>query len=200
MVEWNLSGLSGENSGQVFCLLFFRRVSANLQTLRRPLEARLDEKKPAMLGFRNRRRLTAKANSRRIRIVLRVAKVLLVAALAGFWSASVVRCQVPEKPPQPTNDDDWKYVSPGPAKCVEAGNVYLHRGALAGALSRFQEALKDDPHYAPAYLGLGKVYERMKQNFANRLYFSPSTLRRRATALWASRASTASLAEGSSSR
>ena len=95
--------------------------------------------------------------------MLRVAKVLLVAALAGFWSASVVRCQVPEKPPQPTNDDDWKYVSPGPAKCVEAGNVYLHRGALAGALSRFQEALKDDPHYAPAYLGLGKVYERMKQ-------------------------------------
>jgi len=23
--------------------------------------------------------------------------------------------------------------------------------------------LKDDPHYAPAYLGLGKVYERMKE-------------------------------------
>jgi tetratricopeptide (TPR) repeat protein len=34
---------------------------------------------------------------------------------------------------------------------------------LQGALSRFQEALKDNPHYAPAYLGLGKVYERMKQ-------------------------------------
>ncbi len=23
--------------------------------------------------------------------------------------------------------------------------------------------MKDDPHYAPAYLGLGKVYERMNQ-------------------------------------
>jgi tetratricopeptide (TPR) repeat protein len=46
---------------------------------------------------------------------------------------------------------------------VEIGNVYLHKGALEGALSRFQEAVKDNPHYAPAYLGLGKVYERMKQ-------------------------------------
>lgn len=41
--------------------------------------------------------------------------------------------------------------------------MYLHRGALPGALNRVQEALKDDPHYAPAYLGLGKVYERMNQ-------------------------------------
>jgi tetratricopeptide (TPR) repeat protein len=95
--------------------------------------------------------------------VHRVAKVLLVAVLAGFWSASLLCGQVPEKPPKPSYDDDWNYVSPGPAKCVEAGNVYLHRGSLPGALSRFQEALKDDPHYAPAYLGLGKVYERMKQ-------------------------------------
>ena len=62
-----------------------------------------------------------------------------------------------------TIDPDWDYASPGPAKCVEIGNVYLHKGALEGALSRFQEAVKDDPHYAPAYLGLGRVYERMKQ-------------------------------------
>ena len=34
---------------------------------------------------------------------------------------------------------------------------------LEGALSRFQEAVKDDPHYAPAYLGLGKVYERLNE-------------------------------------
>ena len=72
--------------------------------------------------------------------------------------------QVPEKPPKPSYDSDWNYVSPGPAKCVEAGNVYLKKGALQGALSRFQEALTDNPHYAPAYLGLGKVYERMKEN------------------------------------
>lgn len=93
----------------------------------------------------------------------RVVKTLLVAALALFWIAPAIRAQAPEPPSKPSYDNDWNYVSPGPAKCVEAGNVYLHRGALAGALSRFQEALKDDPHYAPAYLGLGKVYERMKQ-------------------------------------
>ena len=93
----------------------------------------------------------------------RIVKTLLVATLAVFWITPPVRAQVPEKPPKPSYDDDWNYVSPGPAKCVEAGNVYLRKGALPGALSRFQEALKDDPHYAAAYLGLGKVYERMKQ-------------------------------------
>jgi tetratricopeptide (TPR) repeat protein len=46
---------------------------------------------------------------------------------------------------------------------VEIGNVYLRKGALKGALSRFQEAAKLNSHYAPAYLGLGKVYERMKE-------------------------------------
>jgi tetratricopeptide (TPR) repeat protein len=30
-------------------------------------------------------------------------------------------------------------------------------------LSRFEEAVKDNPNFAPAYLGLGKVYERMGQ-------------------------------------
>ncbi len=93
----------------------------------------------------------------------RVLKILTIAAFAILWIEPALHAQAPEKPPQTSDDDDWNYVSPGPAKCVEAGNVYLHRGALQGALSRFQEALKDNPHYAPAYLGLGKVYERMKQ-------------------------------------
>jgi tetratricopeptide (TPR) repeat protein len=90
-------------------------------------------------------------------------KMIAIVALSILWICPTLRAQVPEKPPQPSYDDDWNYVSPGPAKCVEAGNVYLKRGALQGALSRFQEALKDNPHYAPAYLGLGKVYERKKQ-------------------------------------
>ena len=89
-------------------------------------------------------------------------KAAWVLLLSVVLAAPSGRAQVPEKPPKPS-DDDWNYVSPGPAKCVEAGNVYLHRGALQGALSRFQEALKDNPHYAPAYLGLGKVYERMNE-------------------------------------
>jgi len=78
-------------------------------------------------------------------------------------AAPIVRGQVPEIIPSPTIDHDWTYESPGPAKCVEIGNVYLHKGNLKGALSRFQEAVKDNPHYAPAYLGLGKVYERMNE-------------------------------------
>ena len=88
-----------------------------------------------------------------------------IVALSLALGVPIVRAQIPEKPPPPTkNNDDWTYTSPGPAKCVEIGNVYLHKGDLKGALSRFQEAVQDNPHYAPAYLGLGKVYERMKEN------------------------------------
>lgn len=93
----------------------------------------------------------------------RFLKVALVILAAGGTSVGL-RAQVPERMPSPSADPDWSYTSPGPAKCVEAGNVYLHKGALQGALSRFQEALKDAPDYAPAYLGLGRVYERMKQD------------------------------------
>lgn len=90
-------------------------------------------------------------------------KALLIAAIGIFLAASTVHAQVPEKIPSPPIDPDWDYTSPGPAKCVEIGNVYLHKGNLKGALSRFQEAVKDNPDYAPAYLGLGRVYERMKE-------------------------------------
>ena len=83
--------------------------------------------------------------------------------LAVLATGARLRAQVPEKVPSPEIDPDWDYISPGPAKCVDIGNVYLHRGALKGALSRFQEAVKDNPDYAPAYLGLGKVYERMNE-------------------------------------
>lgn len=87
----------------------------------------------------------------------------LVAANAALM-ATALCAQVPEKPPAATPiDPDWTYTSPGPKKCVEIGNVYLHKHDLKGALSRFQEAVKDDPHYAPAYLGLGKVYDQMRQ-------------------------------------
>jgi tetratricopeptide (TPR) repeat protein len=83
--------------------------------------------------------------------------------VATTFMATRVRAQGPEKPPPPTIDPDWTYTSPGPAKCVEIGNAYLHKGRINAALSRFQEAVQDNPHYAPAYLGLGKVYERMKE-------------------------------------
>ena len=93
----------------------------------------------------------------------RCLKAAWFVVLGMVVTAPTVRAQVPEKLPSPPIDPDWSYTSPGPAKCVEIGNVYLHKGDLKGALSRFQEAVKDNPHYAPAYLGLGKVYERMKE-------------------------------------
>lgn len=52
------------------------------------------------------------------------------------------------------------YTPPGPAKSVEIGKFYLRRKDYKGALSRFEEAVHTDPSYAPAYLGLGKVYEK----------------------------------------
>jgi tetratricopeptide (TPR) repeat protein len=51
------------------------------------------------------------------------------------------------------------YVPQGAPKCVEIGNFYLRRKDYKGALSRFEEAVRTDPSYAPAYLGLGKLYE-----------------------------------------
>jgi tetratricopeptide (TPR) repeat protein len=48
-----------------------------------------------------------------------------------------------------------------PRVSVEIGNFYLHKKAYRGALSRFREAVRDDPDYAPAYLGLGQVYEKL---------------------------------------
>ena len=107
--------------------------------------------------------MTPRATSGKIPVMQRLRKAWPIVATGILWIAPTLRAQVPEKPPTPSTDDDWGYTSPGPAKCVEIGNVYLHKGALEGALSRFQEAVKDNPHYAPAYLGLGKVYERMKQ-------------------------------------
>jgi Tfp pilus assembly protein PilF len=46
---------------------------------------------------------------------------------------------------------------------VEIGDYYLRRKKYNAALSRFEEALKTDPHYALAYREMGKVYERTGQ-------------------------------------
>jgi len=58
-------------------------------------------------------------------------------------------------------DDGRRYYPPGAARCVEIGKFYMRRGNYRGALSRFEEARDTDPNYAPAYLGLGKVYEKL---------------------------------------
>ena len=56
------------------------------------------------------------------------------------------------------------YVVPAPSQSVEIGNFYLRRKKYKGALSRFQEAVHSDPDFAPAYLGLGKVYEKLGED------------------------------------
>lgn len=64
--------------------------------------------------------------------------------------------------PNAANYTDRKiYVPPGAVKSVEIGNFYLKRKKYRGALSRFQEAVTENSTYAPAYLGLGRVYEHM---------------------------------------
>jgi tetratricopeptide (TPR) repeat protein len=71
----------------------------------------------------------------------------------------------PAPSPSPSKDDSganagFAFSPPGPAKSVEIGNYYLRRKDYKGALSRFEEAARTNPNYAPAYLGLGKVYEK----------------------------------------
>ena len=88
-------------------------------------------------------------------------KIGWAVTLGLILAAPAVYAQVKEEPPPPSIEDNWKYVSQGPAKCVEVGNYYLRRNKVEAARSRFQEAVRINPHYAPSYLGLGKVYERM---------------------------------------
>jgi tetratricopeptide (TPR) repeat protein len=58
-------------------------------------------------------------------------------------------------------ESSYHYVPPSARQSVEVGNFYFRRKDYRGALSRYEEAARDDPYYAPAYLGLGKVYEKM---------------------------------------
>jgi len=67
----------------------------------------------------------------------------------------------PAQPSANKADPVRAYPSPSAAKSVEIGDFYLRRKKFKAALSRFQEALKTDPHYAPAYRELGKAYEGM---------------------------------------
>lgn len=57
-------------------------------------------------------------------------------------------------------ESSYHYVPPSARQSVEVGNFYFRRKDYRGALSRYEEAARDDPYYAPAYLGLGKVYEK----------------------------------------
>jgi len=58
-------------------------------------------------------------------------------------------------------EDTFHYVPPPAWKSVEIGDYYFRKKDYRGALSRYQEAAKDDPDYALAYLALGRVYEKL---------------------------------------
>jgi tetratricopeptide (TPR) repeat protein len=66
-----------------------------------------------------------------------------------------------EESPEAADREKNIYVPPGAAKDVEIGNYYFRKGSYRAALSRFEEAAQADPTYAAAYLGLGKVYEKI---------------------------------------
>ncbi|MGA9056804.1 MAG: tetratricopeptide repeat protein [Terriglobia bacterium] len=88
--------------------------------------------------------------------------IALASILVFHTGGPVVYAQ--KQQARPANVDPvHSYASPSASKSVEIGDYYLRRKKFNAALSRFQEALKTDPHYAPAYRELGKVYEGMGQ-------------------------------------
>ena len=93
---------------------------------------------------------------------------VLILAAAALPARGQNTQDAPKKAPAVEVDPDAdkyntekKYLPPGPVKSVEIGNFYLRKKKYKGALSRFQEAVQEDSSYAPAYLGLGKVYEQI---------------------------------------
>jgi tetratricopeptide (TPR) repeat protein len=86
---------------------------------------------------------------------LTIGVVILVFTLGGqiAWAQAVSRAS--------PSEEDSHYIPPPAWKSVEIGNFYLRRKDYRGALSRYKEAIHTDPDYAPAYLQLGKVNEKL---------------------------------------
>ncbi|MCL5005120.1 MAG: tetratricopeptide repeat protein [Acidobacteria bacterium] len=91
---------------------------------------------------------------RRFAIGLFVVPLLLASLSTSLGAQSAA-------PGNQSNNDSYHYVPPPAWKSVEIGNFYLHRKDYRGALSRYKEAIRTDSDYAPAYLQLGKVYEKL---------------------------------------
>ena len=85
---------------------------------------------------------------------------IALAPIFVFQTGGPVVCAQKQQARPAEVDPVRSYASPSASKSVEIGDYYLRRKKFNAALSRFQEALKTDPHYAPAYRELGKVYER----------------------------------------
>ena len=88
----------------------------------------------------------------------------LTAFLFGLIALASLPVSLPAQKGVPDTgrvEESFHYVPPPAWKSVEIGDFYFHRKDYRGALSRYQEAAKDEPDYAPAYLALGKVYEKL---------------------------------------
>ena len=83
--------------------------------------------------------------------------LILIVCLAAAGPASLTG----QSNNGPSSAETLPESPPAPRVSVDIGNFYLHKKAYRGALSRFREAARDDPDYAPAYLGLGEVYEKL---------------------------------------
>ena len=102
--------------------------------------------------------------------IARITSLLLAVLTLGQSTLAAPSRIQNDKPDQSAPDVDpdagiyssaKTYTPPGAAKSVEIGNFYLKKKKYNGALSRFQEAVEQNPTYAPAYLGLGTVYEKI---------------------------------------
>jgi len=90
-----------------------------------------------------------------------VFRIALLSALAYAGGPVICAQNQPAQPPVAKDDPVRAFASPSASKSVEIGDFYLKRKKYKAAMSRFQEALNTDPHYAPAYRELGRVYEKM---------------------------------------
>ena len=86
------------------------------------------------------------------------ALVFCLIALSGFPAPLLGQHTAPEPDEL---ESIYHYVPPSAKQSVEIGDFYFRRKKYPGALSRYEEAARDDPYYAEAYLGMGKVYEKM---------------------------------------
>ena len=86
--------------------------------------------------------------------------ILLSAILSLGQTVLALPPQDKKLPPRAPEESE-AYKPPSAWKSVEIGNFYLKKKDYPGALSRYQEAVKTDPHYPGGYLGLGKVYDKL---------------------------------------
>ena len=91
---------------------------------------------------------------RRMWAVLVILPILLGLSIPAAIAQDEEVWTEPEPEPEP-------YVPPPAWKSVEVGDFYLRKKKYRAALSRYQEAVNADPYYAPAYLGLGRVYDKI---------------------------------------